>query len=311
MASLDQQGVLVITGPTASGKSSLAMALAEELGGEIVTADSAQVYRGMDIGTAKPDAESQAKVKHHLIDIRDPAEPYSAADFREDAISVVRDIQARGVLPILAGGTMLYLKALKEGLATLPPADQSIRDEITREAEQHGWPHLHSELSKVDPEAAARIKPMDSQRLQRALEVYRISGRPLSSHHEDATDSCPFPLLEIAIMPPDRSLLHKEIEARFLHMLDQGFVDEVRQLKKNPDLHVGLPAIRAVGYRQIWSYLEEEINEQSMIETAVAATRQLAKRQFTWLRGWQDLHTMHQPDMAEALKIINNTTILE
>jgi len=304
------QGALVITGPTASGKSSLALELASRLGGEIVSADSAQVYRGMDIGTAKPDVETQARVRHHLIDIRNPEEPYSAADFREDAVRIVSDIHSRGALPIITGGTMLYLKALKEGLSALPPADQAVRDEISREAEIHGWPHLHDELRRVDPEAALRINPTDPQRLQRALEVFRVSGKPLSSYHAQTGEPCPFPLLEIAIMPPDRAPLHKAIEARFMQMLDLGFVGEVRKLKSNPQLHVGLPAIRAVGYRQIWSYLEGEVDEKTMIETGLAATRQLAKRQYTWLRGWRDLHTIEAPDLGQALKIAGNSTIL-
>ena len=303
-------GALVITGPTASGKSSLALALAARLGGEIISADSAQVYRGMDIGTAKPDAKEQARVRHHLIDIREPTDPYSAADFREDTVRIVRDIQSRGALPIIAGGTMLYLKALKEGLASLPPADQSVRDAINREAEDHGWPYLHEQLRRVDPESAARINPTDPQRLQRALEVFRVSGRSLSSHHQQPGEPCPCPLLEIAILPPDRARLHRVIEERFKRMLNLGLVEEVRQLKKNPALHVELPAVRAVGYHQIWSYLDGGVDEQTMIDMAVAATRQLAKRQFTWLRSWQDLNPLNSPDMARALKIISNSTIL-
>ncbi len=303
-------GALVITGPTASGKSSLALELAKTLDGEIISADSAQVYRGMDIGTAKPDAQIQQQVTHHLIDIRNPDEPYSAADFREQAITSVQGILGRGRIPVIAGGTMLYLKALKEGLSTLPAADQSVRDDITREAERHGWTHLHEELKRIDPESAARIHPTDPQRLQRALEVYRLSGKPLSSHHQKNGDPCPFPLLEIAILPPDRALLHKVIEQRFMEMLAAGFVEEVRRLRENPALHAGLPAIRAVGYRQIWSFLDGEIDEQTMIESAVAATRQLAKRQFTWLRGWRDLHPMESANLEQTLKIVNNTTIL-
>lgn len=305
------RGALVITGPTASGKSALALELARKLDGEIVSADSAQVYRGMDIGTAKPEAEVLSEVRHHLIDIREPQNPYSAADFREDTIRLVAEIRQRGKLPIIAGGTMLYLKALKEGLSSLPPANQAVRDEISREAERHGWPHLHAELRQIDPASAARINPTDPQRLQRALEVYRVSGKSLSSHHEQTGEPCPFPLVEIAILPPDRSELHKIIEQRFMAMLEAGLVDEVRQLKAKPMLHEGLPAIRAVGYRQIWSFLEGEINEKTMIETAVAATRQLAKRQFTWLRGWTDLHQLEAPDLAQALKIVSNIPILE
>ena len=304
------QGALVITGPTASGKSPLALELATRLGGEIISADSAQVYLGMDIGTAKPDADARARVKHHLIDIREPTDPYSAADFRADAVRVIRDIQSRGLLPIIAGGTMLYLKALKHGLAPLPPADKAVREAINREAEVHGWPYMHRQLHRVDPESAARIKPTDPQRLQRALEVFRVSGRPLSGYHRQSGEACPCPLLEIAILPPDRARLHSRIRDRFMRMLDLGLVEEVRQLQKNPGLHAGLPAVRAVGYRQVWSYLEGDMDEQTMIDMAVAATRQLAKRQLTWLRGWRDLNPLDSPDSARVLKIIGKSSIL-
>lgn len=304
------KGAVVISGPTASGKSSLALALARHLDIEIISADSAQVYRGMDIGTAKPDSTTREAVPHHLVDIRDPDQPYSAADFREDAIRCVADVHSRGRLPVITGGTMLYLKALKEGIAELPEADPDTRDEINREAIDKGWQALHAELAAIDPISAERIRPVDTQRLQRALEVYRLTGTPLSELHERGAAPCPFPLIEIAIFPPDRTRLHERIEVRFMAMLDAGFVEEVGRLRANPGLHAGLPSIKAVGYRQIWSYLEGEIDEAGMISAGIAATRQLAKRQYTWLRSWRDLNLLDGPDTAEALKILENSTIL-
>ena len=304
------KGAVVITGPTASGKSSLALALAERLDTEIISADSAQVYVGMDIGTAKPDPVMRQAVTHHLIDVRDPADPYSAADFRADVEQLVPEVLARGRLPVIAGGTMLYLKALKEGLATLPAADADIRRDINRQADQEGWDSLHAELRKVDPPAAARIRPTDTQRLQRAVEVYRKTGVPLSVMQRRGSAPCPFPLVEIAIVPPDRSALHQAIEDRFHRMLAGGLVDEVRLLHARKDLNPELPAIRAVGYRQIWSFLAGEITHEEMVEKAIAATRQLAKRQYTWLRRWQDLRVLEEEDTDRALKILRDTTIL-
>ena len=301
---------LVLTGPTASGKSELALMLAERLDGEIISADSAQVYRGMDIGTAKPDAATQARVPHHLIDIRDPADPYSAADFRTDAIDLVRQIQGRSRLPIIAGGTMLYLKALKEGLSPLPEADPQLRADILAEGEAKGWPEMHRKLAEFDPDAAARIKPGDPQRLQRAFEVYRLTGQTLTELHRQESQPCPFPLLEMAIMPPDRAALHQKIADRFERMMAAGLMEEVAALRRDPLCHKGLPAIRAVGYRQIWAHLEGETSRDQMWDAALAATRQLAKRQYTWLRGWQDLHSLASPDIDEALKIVGRSTIL-
>jgi tRNA dimethylallyltransferase len=303
-------GALVITGPTASGKSALALNIAREFSAEIVSADSAQVYRGMDIGTAKPDLATQAEVPHHLIDIRDPIDPYSAADFRSQAIQVVSDIQSRGRLPIITGGTMLYLKALKEGLADLPEGDEAVRLDITETANKEGWEVLHEELQRVDPVAAERIRPSDTQRLQRALEVFRLTGVPLTEHHLKSVVPCPFRLLEIAIVPSDRSELHRAITGRFDAMLEMGFVEEVSRLLENPELTPDLPALRAVGYRQIWRYLNGDVLFDEMRDTAIAATRQLAKRQFTWLRSWQDLHCLDQPNTARALKILTTSTIL-
>ena len=303
-------GALVITGPTACGKSDLALEIARRLPVEIVSVDSAQVYRDMDIGTAKPSNDVQFEIPHHLIDIRDPSEPYSAADFRQDAIAAVQDIQARGKIPLLVGGTMLYLKALKDGMATLPPANEEIRARITDLAAQKGWGVVHEKLQDVDPEAAMRINPNDPQRLQRALEVYEITGKSLTAHHRKATSPCPFELLEIAIMPPDRALLHQRIEARFDVMLESGFLREVKMLRDRGDLHENLPSIKAVGYRQIWSHLQGNIDYSTMREMAIVATRQLAKRQFTWLRSWKDLHVIESPDIEETLKILNSASIL-
>lgn len=306
-------GAVVLAGPTASGKSALAMKLAaySALDVEIISADSAQVYRGMDIGTAKPDALIQQQIPHHLIDIREPDEPYSAAAFRADVLALVPEIIARGRLPLLVGGTMLYLKALKEGLAVLPEADEEVRQQILRQAANEGWDQLHRELSNIDPEAAARIRSTDTQRLQRALEVYRLTGSSLSELHRQTMEPCPFPLLEIAIMPPDRKSLHEVIARRFQEMLAAGFIEEVTRLKSNSALHPALPAIKAVGYRQVWAFLEGEIDRETMVEKAVAATRQLAKRQYTWLRSWQGLHILETPDTDQALKILRHSTILE
>lgn len=302
--------VLVITGPTASGKSELALDLAARLGGEIISADSAQVYRGMDIGTAKPDKSVQARIPHHLIDIREPVDSYSAAAFVADAITCVRDVQSRSKLPIIAGGTMLYLKALKEGLAELPEADPAVRQAILEEASVRGWPALHQDLERFDPVAARRIRPGDPQRLQRAIEVYRITGQSLTDLHRRGRTGSPFPLKEIAIVPPDRAALHARIARRFMAMVDAGFIEEVVELRRQPGLHPGLPAIRAVGYRQIWAYLEGDHSREEMLSAALAATRQLAKRQYTWLRGWEGLVTLPSPDTEQALKIVTGSTIL-
>jgi tRNA dimethylallyltransferase len=305
------KGALVITGPTASGKSQLTLELARHLGAEIISADSAQVYRGMDIGSAKPDVAALAEVKHHLIDIRDPDEPYSAAEFRKDCIALVSRIRGEGKLPIISGGTMLYLKGLKEGLAELPAADPAIRAEISCRAEEHGWEYLHKELARVDLESSQRIKVTDPQRLQRAIEVFRLTGVPLSTLHRQPVEACPFPLLEMAIIPDDRLALHQAIESRFMKMLKAGFIGEVETLRGKAGVHAHLPSIKAVGYRQIWSFLEGEIDERTMIKSALAATRQLAKRQHTWLRRWENLNLLAEPNTKQALKILINSTILE
>ncbi len=282
-------------GPTASGKTALALDWAERFGGEIVSVDSALVYRGLDIGAAKPDATERARVPHHMLDLRDPWQTYSAAEFAADARAAVEAILARGRLPILAGGTGLYFAALLEGLSPMPPADPAMRARITAEATARGWPALHAELAGIDPDAAARIKPGDPQRIQRALEVHRLSGIPISDWQRRVPETPPFPadVLSLAIAPTDRGVLHQRIAARFDAMLAAGFLDEVRALRAMPALRahpapLDLPAIRAVGYRQAWDHLEGRCDAEGFRERAVAATRQLAKRQITWLRGRGD-----------------------
>ena len=277
---------VLLLGPTASGKTGLAVALAERFAAEIVSVDSAQVYRGMDIGTAKPDAELRARVPHHLVDIADPTDPYSAGRFRADALGAMRDIAARGKLPLLAGGTMLYFRALTSGLAELPPADPAIRRDIEERARRDGWPALHRSLAALDSATAARVKPTDAQRIQRALEVHRATGRPLSSFHADANAAAPpFDALAIALEPSDRGALHERIAARFHAMLAAGLVEEVEKLRERHALRESLPAMRAVGYRQVWETLEGRESAATLEARGIAATRQLAKRQLTWLRS--------------------------
>jgi tRNA dimethylallyltransferase len=279
--------LICLAGPTASGKSAASMALAERWPIEIIVMDSATIYRGMDIGTAKPDAAEQARVPHHLLDIRDPAQSYSAAEFARDAAALAQGIRARGRIPILCGGTLLYYKALREGLNELPGADPAIRQALDEEARQRGWPALHAELARVDPATAARLAPNDSQRLQRALEIWRGSGRTMS----DWLAQPPQPVLPgwrfrtISLEPSDRSVLHARIAQRYQAMIRAGLLDEVRTLHARGDLHPGLPSIRCVGYRQLWDHLDGRVSVDQAIEQAVAATRQLAKRQITWLRS--------------------------
>jgi tRNA dimethylallyltransferase len=274
-----------LLGPTASGKSRLAMRLAARHPLEIVAVDSAQVYRGMDIGTAKPSAAQRRAVPHHLIDLLDPTEAYSAGRFREDAICAIAQIHARGRLALLVGGTMLYYRALAQGLDVLPAASRAVREQIDREAAERGWPALHAELAGLDPVAAARLKPGDAQRIQRALEVLRITGKTLSSLQTGKPGSLPFELKVFALIPEDRASLHQRIAERFDAMLEAGLVEELRALRKRFDLNARLPSMRCVGYRQAWRFLEGEINEKDLRETGIAATRQLAKRQLTWLRS--------------------------
>jgi len=272
-------------GPTASGKSALAIALAERFHGEIVTVDSAQVYRGMDIGTAKPSAAERARVPHHLIDIVDPTQPYSAARFVRDATRAIDDIRARGKLPIVAGGTMLYFKALREGLSSLPQADWALRTALDAQAAREGWPALHAELARVDPVTAGRLAPTDSQRIQRALEVFRLTGRAISSLQGQRQSAPLAGALAIALVPSDRGALHQAIATRFEAMLAAGLTEELRALRRRYALKPDLPSMRSVGYRQAWQLLDGEIDEATLRAKGIAATRQFAKRQLTWLRS--------------------------
>ena len=278
--------VVLLMGPTGSGKSALAMALAERFRVEIVSADSAQVYRGMDIGTAKPDAATQSQVPHHLIDIIEPVDAYSAARFRADAMAAITGIRARGALPLVVGGTMLYFKALREGLSTLPAADPVLRSRLEARAATEGWPALHAELARVDPVTAVRLKVTDGQRIQRALEVYAIAGKPLSElQGARATDDALGTPIALALMPGDRARLHAELAMRFDAMLSAGLVDELSRLRARYALDATLPSMRCVGYRQAWDFLEQRIDAATLREKGIAATRQLARRQLTWLRA--------------------------
>ncbi len=277
---------VLLMGPTAVGKSALALALAVRLGGEIVSVDSAQIYRGMDVGTAKPDVTTRASVPHHLIDIVDPTESYSAARFRDDALAAIAAIRARGRVPIVAGGTMLYFKALTEGLSALPRADPGIRARLDARAAREGWPALHAELAGVDPPTAARLAPTDAQRIQRALEVQELSGSPLSALQGARDQGISLgAVVRIALVPTDRACLHAAIALRFDAMLAAGLVDELRQLRTRYALEPSLPSMRCVGYRQAWEYLEGRIDAPALRAKGIAATRQLAKRQLTWLRA--------------------------
>jgi tRNA dimethylallyltransferase len=279
--------LLALAGPTASGKTDAALALATRIPCEIISVDSALVYREMDIGTAKPSAAERAAVPHHLIDIRDPLQAYSAAEFAVDAQKLVREINARGRVALLVGGTMLYFKALFEGLDAMPPADPGLRREIEGEAAHRGWPALHEELAKCDPATAARLSPNDSQRIQRALEVFRGTGRPLSEYQRGAAAGGMRPAALLSLEPQERAWLHQRIADRFDAMLAAGFVDEVRRLRARGDLHPALPSMRAVGYRQAWQALDENWPAAELRERGIFATRQLAKRQLTWLRSME------------------------
>lgn len=315
---------IFLMGPTAAGKTDLALALADALPCELISVDSALIYRGMDIGTAKPDRATLARYPHRLIDIRDPADSYSAAEFRADALAAMAEATARGRIPLLVGGTMLYYKALLEGLADMPSADPAVRAELEAWAAAEGWQALHAELARVDPESAARIHPNDPQRLTRALEVWRVSGLSMSEHwarqlRQNAAPEArgaghlPYTVAQLAIAPQSRQVLHERIALRFRLMLEQGFVEEVEALRDRDDLHVGLPSIRAVGYRQVWDYLEGGLSRDQMCERGIIATRQLAKRQFTWLRGWSDLHwldSLADDNLPRALKYLESVAIL-
>ncbi|RLM13769.1 tRNA (adenosine(37)-N6)-dimethylallyltransferase MiaA [Gibbsiella quercinecans] len=292
---------IFIMGPTASGKTALAMALREHLPVELISVDSALIYRGMDIGTAKPSREELARAPHRLIDIRDPAEAYSAADFRADALREMASITASGRIPLLVGGTMLYFKALLDGLSPLPPADPQVRERIEQQAQALGWDALHRQLQAIDPVAALRIHPNDPQRLSRALEVFFISGKTLTEMTKISGESLPYHVHQFAIAPASRALLHERIALRFHQMLAAGFETEARALFARGDLHTDLPSIRCVGYRQIWAYLSGEIGYDEMVYRGICATRQLAKRQMTWLRGWESVHWLDSEAPQAAL----------
>lgn len=285
--SIDPPAIFLM-GPTASGKTALAVSLVERFPVEIISVDSALVYRDMNIGTAKPDAATLLRAPHHLLDIRDPTESYSAAAFCADAQRLMADITARGKVPLLVGGTMLYFRALLQGLDDLPRADPALRKKLEIEAASRGWPALHVELAQVDPVTAQRLSPNDSQRIGRALEIYQLTGKPMSALLDQAQTALPYRVLQLALIPSDRAVLHQRIATRFDTMLAEGLLDEVEALRKTYALTSDLPAMRAVGYRQAWAYLDGAIDRAGLREQGLAATRQLAKRQLTWLRSWPD-----------------------
>lgn len=313
--------VICLMGATASGKTAIAVELVQRLPLEIISVDSAQIYRDLNIGTGKPDADVLRRAPHHLIDILDAAEVYSAADFCRDATQAIADVLAKGKTPLLVGGTMLYFKALRDGLATLPKADPKVRQDIEALAAEQGWPAVHALLRNIDPEAAARIHPNDPQRLQRALEVYQVTGRTLTSllklEREKSASTPPYQLHFMAIQPAKRSVLNDRIAARFRHMLASGLEQEVAALYTRGDLHNRLPSIKSVGYSQIWQYLTGELHYDEMVEKGIIATRQLAKRQLTWLRSWQALQQFEDTGIKFAspalIPVINDAiaTILK
>lgn len=299
--------VIFIMGPTASGKTALALALAQQIECEIISVDSALIYKEMDIGTAKPTTVELEAVPHHLIDILDPSMAYSVSQFRDDAVRLISQIIARGRLPVLVGGTMMYYNALIKGLSTLPASNPSIRADIEAQARQKGWTMMHSELAQVDPICADRIHPNDPQRITRALEVYQISGQPMSALQAQSSGPIPYSVAQFAIAPQERSVLHERIELRFRQMLAQNFEAEVQALMDRGDLMEDLPSIRCVGYRQMWQYLSGQMSRAEMVERGIIATRQLAKRQITWLRGWDDVHwldTFATDNIDMILKLI-------
>lgn len=312
---------IFLTGPTASGKTALALELVKRFPMEIISVDSALIYRDMDIGTAKPDAEMLSVAPHRLISFLDPSESYSASDFRDDALKAMAEITANGKIPLLVGGTMLYFKVLREGIAELPSADEGVRAAIKAEAKADGWGAVHQKLAEVDPEAAERIHPNDPQRIERALEVYRLSGKSLSQWHREQKEkgndeswggnkgAFPYNVTSIAVCPEDRAVLHQRIAQRFHQMLDEGFMDEVKRLYARGDLDASMPSIRAVGYRQAWDCLEGKLSYDEMVERGIIATRQLAKRQITWLRSWSDLHWYDGADTELTEKVLKITSL--
>jgi tRNA isopentenyltransferase (miaA) len=310
MQTQDYPPAVFLMGPTASGKTALSVQLAQALNGEIISVDSALVFKGMDIGTAKPTLAERGGIPHHLLDILDPAESFSTGQFRKQALALMEDITRRGKIPILVGGTMLYFNVLNSGLAVLPEADPEIRAKLDQDLLQLGKDALHKRLAEIDPESAARIHPNDPQRVQRALEVYEISGKPLTSFFTEAQmQDIPYQQIKLIVAPQDRAVLHDIIAVRFKKMLKQGFIDEVVALCKRGDLTEKMPSIRAVGYRQAWSYLQGEYDLETMTEKAIIATRQLAKRQFTWLRRETDaanFQTGQQALLAKVLAEVND-----
>lgn len=294
---------IFLMGPTASGKTGLAIDLVKELPCEIISVDSALIYKGMDIGTAKPTVEELALAPHRLINILDPSESYSVAAFRRDVLKEMGDIVAKGAIPLLVGGTMMYYKALIDGISSLPESDASIRLAIEDQAKSIGWEAVHQELERVDPQSAARIHPNDPQRLTRAIEVYRITGKSLTELTQTKSDPIPYQINQFAIAPDDRSILHQRIEQRFDIMLQHGFEAEVKALKDRGDLHLDLPSMRCVGYRQMWQYLDGDMDYEEMRYRGIVATRQLAKRQLTWLRGWENLQWLDTFDGENLAKI--------
>lgn len=301
--------VICILGPTATGKTDLSLALAEQLSGEIISVDSAMVYRGMDIGTAKPTEQERRGIAHHLIDIIEPEQTYSAAAFCQDAKRLITEIIERERTPILAGGTMMYFNALFNGLSDLPSADPDIRAQIAARAELLGWPALHTQLAQIDPDAAVRINPNDQQRISRAIEVYEITGDNITNLCKpNAIPPLSVPTLKIALVPKNRAILHQRIKLRFEMMLKNGFLDEVKQLYSRPYLKAEMPSMRCVGYRQVWQLLDEEFGYDVMLDRGIIATRQLAKRQMTWLRGMAGLQHFHFDDAGLQQQVIDWVT---
>ena len=296
--------IIFLTGPTATGKTALALEICQKLPCEIISVDSAMVYRGMTIGTGKPTKDILATIPHHLIDICEPSETYSAAQFRIDALRAIEDILMRGKIPLLVGGTMLYLKTLRDGIAALPVANEQIRQDLLAETKVHGLTTMHERLTAIDPIAAQKIHPNDPQRILRALEVYALTGKNLSNHFDDADPSIlPYNYHQIALIPADRHILHERIAHRFHQMLAAGFLDEVSELRRRTDLNPDLPSMRSVGYRQAWTYLDGKMSYDDMIERSIIATRQLAKRQLTWLRSWPKVHYFNyaEPNLARQI----------
>lgn len=301
---------ICLLGPTAAGKTDLAVQIVQRFPCDIISVDSAQIYREMDIGTGKPDAATLARAPHRLIDFLDPAQAYSASRFREDALREMQQIHAAGRIPLLVGGTMLYFRALRDGLADMPASDEGVRQRILMTAEKEGWAAVHAQLAQVDPESAARIHPNDPQRLQRALEIYLVSGETMSAFHrremrQQARDSLPFTLHFFALQPDDRAVLHDRIARRFRGMLEQGLVAEVERLYARGDLNLGMPSMRAVGYRQVWRHIAGELSFDAMVEQGIIATRQLAKRQITWMRSWDNLHSFNSEDPETQSLLLN------